>query len=48
MIGVSITMNGGPGLVSGPTALEAFLELQEDLTAATPASGISAPGRGRA
>ena len=26
MIGVSITMNGGPGLVWGPRALEAFLE----------------------
>jgi AhpD family alkylhydroperoxidase len=29
MIGVSITMNGGPGLVWGPRALEAFLEYKE-------------------
>ena len=29
MIGVSITMNGGPGLVWGPRALEAFLEYKK-------------------
>jgi AhpD family alkylhydroperoxidase len=29
MIGVSITMNGGPGLVWGPRALQAFLEYQK-------------------
>ena len=29
MIGVAITMNGGPGLVWGPRALEAFLEYKK-------------------
>jgi AhpD family alkylhydroperoxidase len=29
MIGVAITMNGGPGLVWGPRALEAFLEYRQ-------------------
>ncbi len=29
MIGVAITMNGGPGLVWGPRALEAYLEYSE-------------------
>jgi AhpD family alkylhydroperoxidase len=29
MIAVSITMNGGPGLVWGPRALEAFLEYKK-------------------
>jgi AhpD family alkylhydroperoxidase len=29
MIGVSISMNGGPGLVWGPRALEAFLEYKK-------------------
>ena len=30
MIGVSISMNGGPGLVWGPRALEAFLEFKKN------------------
>jgi AhpD family alkylhydroperoxidase len=29
MIGVAISMNGGPGLVWGPRALEAFLEYKK-------------------
>jgi AhpD family alkylhydroperoxidase len=36
MIGVSITMNGGPGLVWGPRALEAFLEYRDGTAAAAP------------
>jgi AhpD family alkylhydroperoxidase len=38
MIGVAITMNGGPGLVWGPRALEAFLEYRDGASAAPPAA----------
>ena len=47
MIGVAITMNGGPGLVWGPRALEAFLEYRDGASHRT-AAGCGAPDEGLA
>jgi AhpD family alkylhydroperoxidase len=46
MIGVSISMNGGPGLVWGPRALESFLEYRDGGATTPPTTPATPPSVG--